>query len=141
MIGLTRDELDIRFDPTDSDARREEELKELPSLFGGDGLSIHSPIFVNAVSRAMAKRLVTSFIERMFGKEGTDWKLAGHSHVVDFRQPDVHMEHYVVETLDGEKNGLYFDLSRSHGNGLRLLRQAYELRVVNGVGPEVDLMQ
>lgn len=125
----TRDELDFRYAQGRVSDLMLEELDKLPALFGGDGSSADTPIIVNAESNAMAGRLILDYISELLGRFGEEWRIASLKKVKT-AEPDQYVERHVVEDLDGNRTSFYFDLSRSHGGSVGLLRRAYEMRML-----------
>lgn len=140
MSPHTRDELELRFSGNGQMDLLLEELDRLPPLFGGDGLSENSPVVVNATSRALSERLIKDFISQTMGKSGVDWKTVETALIVS-PDRDGHVECRVAESLDGQRREFFFDLSRSHGGSLSLLRRAYEMRVLNEAEEKMWVMQ
>lgn len=129
MTAHTRDELDIRYRQDMGSEHLLEELDKLPSLFGGDGWSLENPLIVNSTSKAMSDRLINDHVSKHFGRHGVDWRMVDKD-VVTSSPVEGHVERHVAENLEGRRGVFYFDLSRSHGGSLGLLRRAYEMRVL-----------
>lgn len=140
MTALTRDELELRIGMAGMVDHLFEELDKLPSLFGGDGRSENAPVVVNSSSRALGERLIKGFISRTLGKSGIDWTIVETSLVVS-PHSEGHVECRVAETLDGRREEFYFDLSRSRGEGVGLLRRAYEMLVLDGAEDRMWVVQ
>lgn len=129
MTAHTRDELDIRYRQDMGSEHLLEELDKLPSLFGGDGWSLENPVIVNSTSKAMSERLMKEHISKFFGPQGANWRVVERE-VTTSSAVEGYIERHVAEHLEGRRAVFYFDLSRSHGGSLGLLRRAYEMRVL-----------
>ncbi len=126
----TRDELDMLYGRETAKDVLLQELDKLPSLFGGDGRTLNNPLIVNSESRAMAGRLMKNFVSKELGQFGRAWHMV-ESEIVISSSIDGYIERQVMEELDGRRTVFYFDLSRSHGGSLGLMRRAYEMRVLD----------
>ncbi len=141
-MAHTRDELEVRLERDRGSQHLLEVLDSLPSLFGGDGRTREMPVVVNSVSGALAKLLIRNHITKTLGgRSGVDWKKVKVTEIEERQDYDGHVECHTVETLVGTQEKFYFDLSRSHGANLYLLKRAYEIQMLGEAEVDVGAYQ
>ncbi len=141
-MAHTRDELEVRLERQRGSDHLLEVLDSLPSLFGGDGRAREMPVVVNSASGALSKLLIRNHITKTLGgRSGVDWKTLQVKELQDQLDYDGYVECHTVETLDGTQVEFYFDLSRSHGGTLHLLKRAFEIQMLGEVEASVESYQ
>ena len=89
--------------------KKKSEHDDKPPIYGGDGLSDHSPAIINCASMEMAQALIDRFISEKCGK---DWKRGTEFTLKAPNNPDKMIRMICVQTPDGDEHKFYFDLSR-----------------------------
>ena len=90
-------------------SKKKSEHDDKPPIYGGDGLSGHSPAIVNCASMGMARALIDGFISESCGK---DWERGTEFTIASPSDPNKSLRMICVQTSDGEECSYYFDLSR-----------------------------
>jgi hypothetical protein len=90
-------------------SKKEKEHDDKPPIYGGDGLSDHSPAIVNCASMGMAQALIDGFISEKCGK---GWERETEFTIASPSNPSKSLRLICVHTSEGQEHNYYFDLSR-----------------------------
>ncbi len=97
--------------------KKKNKYDDKPPIYGGDGLSDHSPAIVNCASMGMARALIDGFISERCGKEwerGMEYTLAAPDN------PKKSIRMICIKTQNGGEHKFYFDLSRPVGVAMKM---------------------
>jgi hypothetical protein len=89
-----------------------------PPLYGGDGMSEHSPVIVNCASITMAQHLIDKFINE---KCGVDWRRGDEFTLESPNKPGKLVKAISISKSNGSEARYYFDLSRPLNNAVKML--------------------
>ena len=89
--------------------KKKNDYDDKPPIYGGDGLTDHSPAIINCASMGMAQALIDGFISEKCDGEwerGMEYTLSAP----DGTRKPIRM--ICVKTSNGSEHNFYFDLSR-----------------------------
>lgn len=99
-------------------SKKADRSDDKPPIYGGDGMSAHSPAIINCASIGMAQRLMDKFITEKFGdgwSRGVEFTLESPT------DSEKRLKAICVSKPDGSEGKFYFDLSRPLGNAMKMM--------------------